>query len=89
MGDEFVIRLRRAPDPEFIRALENEFGGLSIDGRFKVGAPLPREEVDLHLPRFHYHSKRRDFGTVRKLIDRLNEVPVRDDDPIGTVEPET
>ena len=89
VGDEFVIRLRRAPDADFVRRLEEEFGDLTTDGRFKVGGALPRETIDLHLPRFHYHSRRRDFGTVRRLIDRLNEVPVRVDDPTGTVEPET
>lgn len=89
VGDRFVIRLRRAPDPDFIRSLEEEFGNLAVDGRFSVGEALSAETIDLHLPRLHYHSRRRDFGTVRNLIDRLNEVPVRDDDPTGTVEPET
>ena len=89
VGDRFVVRLRRAPDPDFVRSLEEEFGHLAVDGKFTVGEALSAETVDPHLPRLHYHSHRRDFGTVRKLIDRLNEVPVQDDDPTGTVEPET
>lgn len=88
VGDRFVIRLRRAPDPDFIRELEREFEDLTLDGRFSVGGPLSSETVDLDLPRLHYRSRRRDFGNVRRLIDRLNEVPVRDDDPRGTVEPD-
>mgnify|MGYP001433594405 CR=1 FL=1 len=88
VGDRFVIRLRRAPDPDFIRELEREFEDLTLDGRFSVGGPLSSETVDLNLPRLHYRSRRRDFGNVRRLIDRLNEVPVRDDDPRGTVEPD-
>lgn len=89
VGDRFVVRLRRAPDPDFLRGLEEEFGHLAVDGKFTVGEALSAETVDPHLPRLHYHSHRRDFGTVRNLIDRLNEVPVQDDDPTGTVEPET
>ena len=88
VGNRFVIRLRRTPDAAMVADLEREFGQLSTDGVFTTGGPLPGETVDLDLPRLHYKSRRRDFGTVRQLIDRLNEVDVRDDDPTGSVEPE-
>ncbi|MEE2971735.1 MAG: hypothetical protein VX672_01295, partial [Planctomycetota bacterium] len=86
VGDRFVIRLRRAPSPETVIELQDTFGDLAVDGRFEVGKALSAELVDRHLPRLHYRSRRRDFGGVRRLIDRLNEIDVAPDDPTGTVE---
>ncbi|MEE2973501.1 MAG: TIGR00730 family Rossman fold protein [Planctomycetota bacterium] len=86
VGDRFVIRLRRAPSPETVTELQDIFGDLAVDGRFEVGKALSAELVDRHLPRLHYRSRRRDFGGVRRLIDRLNEIDVAPDDPTGTVE---
>ncbi|MFM1889325.1 MAG: hypothetical protein RLZZ565_82 [Planctomycetota bacterium] len=76
VGDRFVIRLRRAPDATELAALSDEFGRLSKDGRFEVGPAFPGETVSTELARLHFRSRRRDFGTLRRLIDRLNELPM-------------
>lgn len=88
VGDQFVIRLRRAPDAQTVAELEETFGALTTDGRFIVSEALAGETIDLHLPRLHYRSRRRDFAGVRRLIDRLNDIEVLDTDPTGTVETE-
>ncbi len=79
VGDRFVIRLRRAPDAAELSAISEEFGRLSKDGRFETGPALTGETAELELPRFHFRSRRRDFGSLRQLIDRLNDLPMPDD----------
>jgi uncharacterized protein (TIGR00730 family) len=78
VGDRFVIRLRRAPDATELAALSEEFGRLSKDGRFETGPAFPGEAVATELPRLHFRSRRRDFGSLRQLIDRLNDLPMPD-----------
>lgn len=79
VGDRFVIRLRRGPTPDELVTLTEEFGSLSKDGRFEVGDMLSGETASPELPRFHFRSRRRDFGMLRRLIDRLNDLPMPDD----------
>lgn len=79
VGDRFVIRLRRAPTPDETAALAEEFGSLSKDGRFEVGSILDGESSVPELPRLHFRSRRRDFGSLRRLIDRINELPMPDE----------
>jgi uncharacterized protein (TIGR00730 family) len=79
VGDRFVIRLRRAPDAAELAAISEEFGRLAKDGRFETGAALAGETVAVDLPRLHFRSRRRDFGSLRQLIDRLNELPLPGD----------
>jgi len=78
VGDRFVIRLRRAPDETELAALSDEFGRLSKDGRFETGTAFAGETVATDLPRLHFRSRRRDFGVLRQLIDRLNDLPMPD-----------
>ncbi len=78
VGDRFVIRLKHAPSPEQLAGLEEEFGDLAKDGRFETGEILPGERRAPELPRLHFKSRRRDFGSLRRLIDALNELPMPD-----------
>jgi uncharacterized protein (TIGR00730 family) len=73
VGDRFVLRVRRAPDPEELAALDTDFKDILVKGRIEVGPPLPEENGDVpHLPRVLLHFNRRDRGRLRALIDRLN-----------------
>lgn len=78
VGDRFVIRLKRSPTPEELASLEEEFGTLTKDGRFETSEILPGERQEPDLPRLHFRSRRRDFGSLRRLIDRLNDLPMPD-----------
>ena len=72
--DTLVIRLQRALAPEHVERLNDEFAGLVASGRIEATGALPEEEDHLELPRLAFEHTRRDFGTVRHLIDRINEM---------------
>jgi len=40
--------------------------------------PLEGEEEHPHLPRLVFHHTKRAYGLVRRLIDRINELPEED-----------
>ncbi len=73
--DVLAIRLRVAPSPEQLEALNADFSKLLKGGRIAVSAPLPEEGDELpgH-PRLVLRFNRRDVGLLRRLIDRLNAV---------------
>jgi len=73
VGDLLVIRVHRAPDPEQLAALNEEFADLVEGGTIATGSPLPEEgdEAD-HLARVTLRFHRRDMGRLRQFIDRLN-----------------
>jgi len=82
--DLLVLRVRKAPDPEQLAALNEDFGSILKEGKIEVRKALPEEngEAKRH-PRVCLHFNRRDIGTLRKLIDRLNSyVPVRASAPL-------
>lgn len=75
--DELVIRLHRAPGQRQLQRLRHEFADIVVDGDFRVSQALPveRDEPALkHLPRLVFAFNRKDFGRLRQLIDRLNEI---------------
>lgn len=74
VGDELVIRVRRRLEPEQIELLNQEFGRLVKDGKIRQGGPHEHEDEYLDLPRITFTHTRRDFGLVRKLIDRINQL---------------
>jgi uncharacterized protein (TIGR00730 family) len=68
-----VMRVRRAPDPAVLEALNREFRDLLLSGRIEARAALPEEEgEDAEYPRLVLHFDRRRVGRLRQLIDRLN-----------------
>lgn len=73
VGELLVLRVLRAPDPEQIEALNDEFGDILRHGRIRVSAALDEErgEVDGY-PRVVVPFDRRSVGRLRQLIDRLN-----------------
>jgi uncharacterized protein (TIGR00730 family) len=73
-GDELIIRVRRRLEDEQMDVLNEEFGRLVKSGQIRQGGPHEYEDEFLDLPRITFTHTRRDFGLVRKLIDRINEL---------------
>jgi hypothetical protein len=68
-----VLRVQRAPTPEQLAALNEEFCDVVKAGRIEVTRALEREEGEApELPRVTLEFDRRSMGRMRQLIDRLN-----------------
>jgi hypothetical protein len=75
VGDQLVIRLRKAPDPEQLEHLNARFGHLCTGGRIVTSGPLSvevREGDRTDLARIRFPFARHGFGDLRRLIDELN-----------------
>ena len=72
--DDFVIRLK-APLPEkALAALNDEFSGLVREGEIVQRGPYEVEQDHLDLPRVAFTHTRHQYGRVRVLINRVNEL---------------
>ena len=75
--DLLVIRLKHAPSPSALEALNEDFNDI-IDGKkIRLMARLPEEQeetVNLRMPRIAFEFNRRDYGRLRQLIDVLNSL---------------
>ncbi|MHC4548289.1 MAG: LOG family protein [Planctomycetota bacterium] len=75
VGDLLVLRVRRAPEPEQLEQIKDEFGDIVTEGAIAVRRALPEEAGEVaHYPRVTLHFNRQDFGRLRALIDRLNRL---------------
>ena len=73
--ERFVIRLKHAPSPSAIDALNDDFADILLDGRIENARPTTEEIGDndrLDLARIAFNFNRRDYGRLRQLIDVLN-----------------
>jgi uncharacterized protein (TIGR00730 family) len=73
--ERFVIRLKHAPSPSAIDALNEDFADILLDGKIENAPPTPEEIEDkdrLDLARIAFNFNRRDYGRLRQLIDVLN-----------------
>lgn len=77
--DDFIIRLRQPLRDEAVTHLNDEFGMLVREGKIEQRGALPEEEDHLDLPRIVFTHTRRQYGLVRRLIDRINEFEPADD----------
>ena len=78
VGDRLVIRLSRAPGPDAIKMLNDDFADISHAEGFEVIAPLKEEIEDddqLDLARVAFRFNRNHFARLRALIDALNRLP--------------
>jgi len=77
-GDKLVLRMQRPLKDKQVDALNDEFASLVKKGRIEQGAPL-KNECDEHpeLPRLYFDSTKRDYGTTRMLINRINEYDIQ------------
>jgi hypothetical protein len=73
VGERLVLRLRRAPDPEQLDALNRDFADLLSSGSIEVSEPFPQEggEFPQHA-RLVLRIDHREMGLLRQLIDVLN-----------------
>ncbi|MGB0578207.1 MAG: LOG family protein, partial [Limisphaerales bacterium] len=73
--DEYVIRLRNAPSPTAIEALNEDFADIIKGEPFHISEPLDLEKEEgeaSELPRLVFGFDQKSYGRLRVLIDRLN-----------------
>ena len=73
--DSLVIRLKYAPSPTAVEALNDDFADIITGDKIHITEPLKEEVEDkdmLHLPRVAFGFDRRQYGRLRQLIDVLN-----------------
>ena len=73
VGDDFVIRIKRELTPKHLAKLNAEFEGLVAAGSITQVPADPVENEFMELPRIRFTHTRSSFGTVRRLIDRIND----------------
>lgn len=71
--DDLVIRLSDPLTDEQVDRLNDEFAVLVKSGRIRQDNALPEEDDNLDLPRLIFHHHRHKYGTLRVMIDRINE----------------
>jgi hypothetical protein len=82
VGDDLILRMLRAPGPEMVASLNDEFADIVASGRIESIPPTDAERSDgdgLGLGRIRLRFDRRNHGRLRLLVNRLNEI-----DPGGT-----
>lgn len=71
--DTHVLRIRRPLTEKQLAALSEEFADLIKHGTIEQGGPLKEERGRLpELPRLYWASRKRGYGRLRQMIDRLN-----------------
>lgn len=70
--DHFVIRLLKEPSDQLLNTLSVEFKDLLVSGKIEKCVPFPEEMDDLSFYRITFLHNHKDFGLLRRLIDRLN-----------------
>ncbi len=75
VGDRFVLRLDAPLSAPQVAELGQEFGKLVRSGQFEQHGPLPGEDDALDAPRLSFVFTRRDYGTLRRMLDRINALP--------------
>ena len=73
--DQFIIRLKNAPSPSALAALNEDFSDIIVEGKIEIVKPTAEEVTGndrLDLVRIGFNFNRRDYGRVRQLIDVLN-----------------
>lgn len=74
---KLILRLRQAPTDEELAALNEEFADIVVDGEIERAEPNQAEIEDndaLNMDRITFYFDRRQFGRLRGLIDRLNDL---------------
>ena len=80
VDDDLVLRLKGRLSEEQVVALNEEFSGLVKSGSIRQRGPYDVETEWLNLPRIAFTHTRRQFGLIRRLVDRINEFDVT---PVG------
>lgn len=77
--DDLVIRIKHRLRDDAVDSLNLEFKGLVKSGRIVQRGPYDDEDDHRELPRLAFTHTRRQFGLIRRLVDRINELPVADE----------
>jgi uncharacterized protein (TIGR00730 family) len=75
VADKLVIRLKHAPSPSAIAALNEDFEDIITGAPICAIEPMPEEQDDvatLNLQRIAFGFNRKDYGRLRHLINVLN-----------------
>ena len=75
--DLLVVRLRHAPLPSTLAALNQDYADIITGQPVQTIGPTPEERDDedfVDLPRIAFGFNRRDYGRLRQLIDVLNHL---------------
>ncbi len=72
VDDKLVLRIHRPLTSEQLEALNADFANLVAEGSIAQGKALEGETDHLELHRLSWTSTRREYGTLRALIDRVN-----------------
>ena len=75
VGDQIILRLKRAPSVEELIAMNERFGHLCKSGTIVVSEPYEperRENDQLDLARISFAFAKHGFGDLRELIDYCN-----------------
>jgi len=75
--DLFVIRLKNAPSPSAIEAMNEDFADIINGQPIHAIPPTPEEIADgdeVELARIGFGFNRKDYGRLRQLIDLLNSL---------------
>ncbi len=76
--NDLVIRLEAALTAEELEIINTEFADLVKSGKIDTTEALSVEtdRTIQHLPRLKFHFRRRAFGRLRELVDRINGFPL-------------
>ncbi len=72
---DLILRLVSEPTDAFVEDLNEQFADIVRVGRITKAGPSPAEIASddvVNLPRLRFRFDRRQFGQLRRLIDRLN-----------------
>ena len=75
--DLLILRLKHAPTPSALAALNEDFADITNGHPIQVTEPAPEEVEDgelLDLPRIAFGFNKRGYGRLRQLIDVLNSL---------------
>ena len=76
VDDLLVIRLAAPIGPRACASLGKEFAPLIASGSIEEGNSLAGDDAPDGTPRLWFHHNRKKFGLVRRLIDRINQLPL-------------
>jgi len=71
--DYLVIRMKAPLTNDQVAQLNRQFPKLLKSGEMQLCPPFPEETDFLNLPRLAFIHNRQNFGTLRALIDQINE----------------
>ena len=73
---KLVLRMASPPSDDLIESLNDQFSDIVVTGRIERIDPTLAEIRDsdaLDMARIGFHFDRRQFGALRRLVDRINE----------------